>query len=65
MSTASAVEPLRAANLLIEQQLYDLSFMSARGGWMSVPSRVCSKQSLFQKQPVDSIFCSLWLPAIR
>ncbi|MER9651795.1 GlxA family transcriptional regulator [Mesorhizobium sp. M0199] len=34
MSAASAVEPLRAANLLSERQLYDLRFISARGGWM-------------------------------
>lgn len=34
MSAASAVEPLRAANLLSERQLYDLSFISAKGGWM-------------------------------
>ncbi|TIU99355.1 MAG: GlxA family transcriptional regulator [Mesorhizobium sp.] len=34
MSAASAVEPLRAANLLSGQILYDLNFISAQGGWM-------------------------------
>lgn len=34
MSAASAVEPLRAANLLSERRLYDLSFVSDQGGWM-------------------------------
>lgn len=34
MSTAAAVEPLRAANLLSERQLYELRFVSASGGWM-------------------------------
>ncbi|RUV68132.1 GlxA family transcriptional regulator [Mesorhizobium sp. M5C.F.Cr.IN.023.01.1.1] len=33
MSAASAVEPLRAANLLSERRLYDLSFVSDQGGW--------------------------------
>ena len=32
MSCAAAVEPLRAANLLAGQALYDLVFLSARGG---------------------------------
>lgn len=32
MSAASAVEPLRAANLLSGETLYDLSFLSRRGG---------------------------------
>jgi transcriptional regulator GlxA family with amidase domain len=34
MSTASAVEPLRAANLLSGHQLYDLQFLSTDGGFM-------------------------------
>ncbi|SIT07891.1 GlxA family transcriptional regulator [Paracoccus saliphilus] len=34
MSTASAIEPLRAANLLSGRVLYDLRFLSVHGGWM-------------------------------
>lgn len=34
MSTASAIEPLRAANLLSGRPLYDLRFVSVQGGWM-------------------------------
>lgn len=34
MSAASAVEPLRAANLLSGRPLYDLRFVSTGGGWM-------------------------------
>ncbi|MDK3018927.1 GlxA family transcriptional regulator [Pseudodonghicola flavimaris] len=33
LSAASAVEPLRAANLLSGRALYDMRFVSARGGW--------------------------------
>jgi len=35
MSVASAVEPLRAANLLAEQALYKSSFLSETGGFMA------------------------------
>ena len=35
MSVASAVEPLRAANLLAEQPLYKASFLSETGGFMA------------------------------
>lgn len=38
MSTASAIEPLRAANLLSGRPLYDLQFLSVEGGW--TPSSV-------------------------
>lgn len=34
MSTASAVEPLRAANLLGGSRLYEMRFLSLAGGWM-------------------------------
>ncbi|WP_353474164.1 GlxA family transcriptional regulator [Salipiger sp. H15] len=34
MSAAAAVEPLRAANLLSGKALYELVFLSARGGWL-------------------------------
>lgn len=34
MSTASATEPLRAANLLSGRALYDMRFLSVGGGWM-------------------------------
>ncbi|MGD9864544.1 MAG: GlxA family transcriptional regulator [Pseudodonghicola sp.] len=33
MSAASAVEPLRAANMLSGAPLYHMQFLSARGGW--------------------------------
>ncbi|MGE3371449.1 MAG: GlxA family transcriptional regulator [Rhizobiaceae bacterium] len=34
MSAATAVEPLRAANLLSGRRLYDPQFLSIEGGWM-------------------------------
>lgn len=34
MSAASAVEPLRAANLLSGRVLYEMQFLSISGGWM-------------------------------
>ncbi|WP_237220284.1 GlxA family transcriptional regulator [Salipiger sp. CCB-MM3] len=34
MSAASAVEPLRAANLLSGRDLYELIFLSSEGGWL-------------------------------
>lgn len=33
MSTASAVEPLRAANLISGRRLYEMRFLSIAGGW--------------------------------
>ncbi len=35
MSLASAVEPLRAANLLAGRELYRVSFLSVSGGFMA------------------------------
>ncbi|KEJ94260.1 GlxA family transcriptional regulator [Pseudosulfitobacter pseudonitzschiae] len=34
MSVTSAIEPLRAANLLSDRILYELAFVSLAGGWM-------------------------------
>ncbi|AZO33021.1 GlxA family transcriptional regulator [Mesorhizobium sp. M1B.F.Ca.ET.045.04.1.1] len=48
MSAASAVEPLRAANLLSGRVLYDLNFMSAKGGWMR-----SSVSGAFETEPVS------------
>ncbi|RJL10726.1 GlxA family transcriptional regulator [Paracoccus siganidrum] len=51
MSMASAVEPLRAANLLSGRALFELTFLSADGGW--------------QRSSVDSAFETLPLKAAR
>ncbi|NMG41459.1 helix-turn-helix domain-containing protein [Chelativorans sp. ZYF759] len=48
MSAASAVEPLRAANLLSGQPLYELSFISAQGGWVR-----SSVSGAFETAPVS------------
>ncbi|TIO73865.1 MAG: AraC family transcriptional regulator, partial [Mesorhizobium sp.] len=48
MSAASAVEPLRAANLLSGRIVYDLNFMSAKGGWMR-----SSVSGAFETEPVS------------
>lgn len=47
MSTASAVEPLRAANLLSGRHLFDLTFLSAGGGWQR-----SSVESAFETVPL-------------
>lgn len=49
MSTASAIEPLRAANLLSGQSLYELQFLSLEGGWMR-----SSGAGAFETQPIAS-----------
>ncbi|WP_238719679.1 GlxA family transcriptional regulator [Nitratireductor alexandrii] len=48
MSAASAVEPLRAANLLSERPLYDMRFVSAAGGW----TRSSALSGAFETEPV-------------
>lgn len=40
MSTASAVEPLRAANYLAQQEHYDLRFLSVAGGPVAAHGRL-------------------------
>lgn len=47
MSAASAVEPLRAANLISGRALYDLRFLSLSGGW--APSSV---EGGFETMPI-------------
>lgn len=49
MSTASAIEPLRAANLLSGRQLYDLGFLSVDGGWIH-----SSGAGAFDTQPISA-----------
>jgi transcriptional regulator GlxA family with amidase domain len=49
LSAASAVEPLRAANMLSGRLLYDLRFLSAGGGWQR-----SSVGGAFETEPLET-----------